>query len=258
MIRTLLRLCLAALLAMPLLAGGRPLRIAAASDLKWALEEVRRAFEVKHPEITCTLTFGASGALFAQASQQAPFDLFLSADLGYPDQLVARGLAHPEGRFTYALGHLVVWVPSGSAIPVEATGLRAVLHPSVRRIALANPKVAPYGRAAEAALRGAGLLAEVQSRLVFGENLAQAAQFVQSGQAEVGLISRSLATSPAMAAQGRFAAVPEGLHPPLEQGGVILAWARDRAAAQAFRDYLLGPEGSAILARFGCAKPGAR
>ncbi len=255
--------------ALLLLAGGsqRPgpaalpplqVRIAAASDLKWVLEEAKQAFERAHPGATCTLTFGSSGNLFHQLSQKAPFDLFLSADRGYPEQLVEQGLGLKGSLFTYAVGHLVVWVPEASPIPVEQLGIRAVQHPAARRVAIANPRLAPYGRAAEAALRGAGLLDAVRERLVLGENIAQAAQFVQTGNADLGLLSLSLASSGAMKGQGRFSEVPAGLHPPLEQGGVVLAWARDREAALAFRAFLLGPEGQALLRKHGFTAPGGK
>lgn len=239
------------------LAAGPPrqVRIAAAADLKWALDEARSAFERTHPGLTCTLTFGSSGNLYHQLAQKAPFDLFLSADLGYPRQLAEQGLGLRDTLFTYALGHLVLWVPSASPIPVESLGLKAVLHPAARKVALANPKVAPYGKAAEAALATAGMLDAARGRLVQGDNVVQAAQFVQTGNADLGLISLSLASSSRMKGQGRFWVVPEGSHPPLEQGGVVLAGAQDRDAALAFRAFLLGPSGKALLARHGFAEP---
>lgn len=264
MLRFLLRLgvalCLAAAALLPGQASPPPrqVRIAAASDLKWALEEARQVFEKGHPGTTCTLTFGSSGNFYNQLSQKAPFDLFLSADTGYPQKLAEQGLGLKETLFTYAVGHVVVWVPKASPIPVEQLGIRAVQHPAARRVAIANPKVAPYGRAGEAALRSAGLLDAVKDRLVLGENIAQTAQFVQTGNADVGLLSLSLATSAAMKDQGRFAEVPAGLHPPLEQGGVVLAWAQDREAALAFRAFLLGPEGQALLKKYGFAAPGGK
>ncbi|MFN8011939.1 MAG: molybdate ABC transporter substrate-binding protein [Holophagaceae bacterium] len=256
--RTARVLLLAAWALLPALASPPPrqVRVAAAADLKWALEEARVVFEQAHPGTLCTLTFGSSGTFYGQLTQKAPFDLFLSADLDYPRRLAEQGLGLKETLFTYAVGHLVVWVPKASPIPVESLGIRAVRHPGARRIALANPGVAPYGRAAEAALRSTGLLEDVKARLVLGENVAQAAQFVQTGNADLGLISKSLAASAAMKGQGRHAEVPEGLHPPLEQGGVVLAWARDREAALAFRAFLLGSEGQALLRRHGFSAPG--
>lgn len=239
-------------------ASPRQVRVAAASDLKWALEEVRTAFEKANPGVSCVVTFGSSGNLFAQLGQKAPFDVFFSADLGYPQKLVEQGLGLKDTLFTYAIGHLVVWVPKASGIPVETLGLQAVQHPAARRVSIANPRVAPYGRAAEAALTSAGLLQSVKDRLVLGDNIAQAAQFVQSGNADLGLLSLSFATSAAMQDQGRFAEVPASAHPPIEQGGVVLAWAQDPAAARTFCAFLAGPAGRSLLAKYGFAAPGGK
>ena len=260
MLPTFLRLALALLLGTALLSAQAPrvVRIAAASDLKWALEEAKRAFEKESPGVTCTLTFGSSGNFYTQLTQKAPFDLFLSADMGYPEQLAAQGLGLKDSLFPYAVGHLVLWVPKASPIPVESLGLKAVLHPAARKLAIANPRHAPYGRTAEAALKAAGLYDGVQAKLVLGENIAQTAQFVQTGNADLGFIALSLATSPAMKDQGRFWSVPAGLHPPLVQGGVILAWAQDVEAARSFRTFLTGPKGVAILDRYGFARPGGK
>lgn len=239
-------------------AKGRQVRVAAAADLKWALEEARQAFEKANPGVTCTLTFGSSGNLYNQLAQKAPFDLYLSADLGFPQKLADQGLALKDTLFTYALGHVVVWVPKSSSIPVESLGMKAVRHPSVRKIAIANPKVAPYGRAAEAALRASGMLEVIQDKLVLGDNVAQTAQFIQTGNADIGLISLSLATSAPMRDVGRFWTVPGVLYPPLEQGGVVMTWAQDKDAALAFRAFLLGPKGRAVLTKYGFADPTAR
>ena len=152
----------------------------------------------------------------------APFDLFLSADLSYPKKLVAAGVADGATEFLYSRGYLVLWVPKASPIPVEQLGMKALLHPAAKKVAIANPRVAPYGRAAEAALAKLGMLEALQPRLVFGENIAQTAQFVQTGAADIGILALSLAKAPVMAAAGRFWALPEDAHPPLDQGGVIL------------------------------------
>ena len=246
-------------LGLSLSAGApRQVRIAAASDLKWALEEAKAAFERDTPGVTCALTFGASGAFYTQLAQRAPFDLFLSADTGYPERLVAEGLGRKDALFPYAMGHLVLWVPKASPIPVEQLGLQALLHPAARRVAMANPRHAPYGRAAEAALRASGLHAKVAGRLVLGENIAQTAQFVQTGNADLGLLSRSLATSAALRDQGRLWPVPGDLHPPLLQAGVILTWAQDLEAARAFQAWLTGPKGAALLQRHGFSLPGGK
>lgn len=246
----LLALALAAALGA---APPRRVAVAAAADLQFALAEARAAFAEAQPGIAVALTFGASGNLHAQLLNRAPFDLFLSADQAYPAKLVEAGVADGSTLWTYGRGRLVLWVPAGSPLPVESQGLRALLHPAARRVALANPRHAPYGRAAEAALAQAGLLEALRPRLVFGENVSQAAQFVQSGAADAGLIAHALALSPALAAAGRAWPLPEGAHPPLEQAGVVLTHAQDRAAALAFRDFLRSPAGLAILRRHGFA-----
>jgi molybdate transport system substrate-binding protein len=246
------RLCLC-LLALTAPAQSPRLAIAAAADLQAALGVVKEAFVKEHPGVEVTLTFGSSGTFYAQIVNGAPFDCFLSADLGYPGQLVQAGLADGATAFRYGRGHLVLWVPRNSAIPLEQLGMKALLHPAAKRVAIANPRHAPYGRAAEAALTSLGLLEAVKPRLVFGENIGQTAQFVQTGAADIGILALSLAKAPAMAGAGRTFDVPEAAYPPLDQGGVILNRARDKAAAQAFADFLQSPPGRAILQRFGFA-----
>ena len=233
--------------------GAREVRIAAASDLKFALEEVVAAFVRNHPGVAVTTTYGSSGNFYAQLSNDAPFDLFLSADLAYPQKLIESGNGSKDTLFRYAVGRLVVWAPAASTLEVQFRGLRALADPSVRKVAIANPQHAPYGRAAEAAMRSAGVYDAVRDKLVLGENVAQAAQFVQSGAADVGVIAHSLAVAPPMRGKGRSFDVPLDAHPRIEQGGAILSWAKDPAAAEAFRAFLLGAEGKAILKAYGFA-----
>ncbi len=248
-------------LLLPLLAlwlGGngwcappRSLAIAAAADLQFALVEVTEAFAKANPGVTVAVTYGSSGNFYSQLLNRAPFDLFLSADLSYPNKLVKAGLADGATEFLYSRGRLVLWVLKGSPIPVEQLGLQALLHPAARKVAIANPRHAPYGRAAEAALAKSGLLEAVTPRLVFGENITQTAQFVQTGAADIGILALSLAKAPVMAASGRYWEVPQDAHPPLDQGGVILNHARNRAEALAFCAFLRSPAGLAILCRYG-------
>jgi molybdate transport system substrate-binding protein len=235
---------------------GREVRLAAAADLKFALQDVVQEFARAHPDIRVKVTYGASGNFFAQLSNRAPFDLFLSADMDYPRKLIDAGLADKDSAFVYAVGHLVLWVPNASPLDLDKLGVRAVLDPSVKKLAIANPRHAPYGRAAEAALKKLSLYDTAKDRLVFGENIAQTAQFVGTGAAEAGLIALSLALAPTMRDKGRFRDVPLDSYPRLEQGGVILSWAADRAAADAFRNFLNGSEGKAVLKRYGFSMPG--
>jgi molybdate transport system substrate-binding protein len=176
--------------------------------------------------------------------------------MDYPHRLVADGLADQDSEFLYAIGHLVVWVPRTSPLDVERRGIEALLDPTVKKVAIANPRHAPYGRAAEAALKNLGVYDRVRDHLVLGENIAQTAHFAQSGAADAGVIALSLALSPAMRDEGKFWRVPADAFPRLDQGGVIMKGARDRPAADAFRAFLMSAEGKALLRRFGFALPG--
>ena len=231
----------------------RRVAVAAAADLKWALEEVRKDFAQDHPGIQVEVTFGSSGQFYAQLTQKAPFDLFLSADLDYARKLQEAGLG--SGLFTYAVGRLALIVPAQASLDLDRLGLQVLLDPAVKHVAMANPLHAPYGRAAQAALAAAGLTARIQPKLVLGENVSQAAQFVHTRAAEAGLVALSLAKAPELARQCRTWLVPASLHPSLDQGGLVLAWARDREATEAFRAFLAGPRGLAILARYGFEPP---
>lgn len=234
----------------------REVRIAAASDLKFALDEIVARVAETDPEIEVSTTYGSSGTFLAQIRNGAPFDLYLSADLAYPQELVARGFAAEEDLFPYAVGRLVVWVGDGGRVD-PGDGLAALTMPEVRRVAIANPEHAPYGVAAVEALRSAGVLDEVEPKLVLGENVAQAAEFVQSGNADAGVVALSLVRSDALRDVGTWAEVPLDAYPRLDQGGVVLASARDPEAARLVRDAMLGPDGTAILERYGFSLPDA-
>ncbi|HSK53703.1 MAG TPA: molybdate ABC transporter substrate-binding protein [Jiangellales bacterium] len=230
--------------------AGTVVRIAAASDLRFALEEVAELVASEHPGIELAVTYGSSGQFVQQIGNGAPFDLYLSADLAYPQQLVDEGLAESGDVFSYGVGRLVVWAAEES--PVDpGEGLAVLADPAVRTVAIANPDHAPYGRAAVEALRAAGVWDVVEPKLVLGENVSQASDFVRSGNADAGVVALSLALAPSAGADGRWAEVPLELFSPLEQGGVVLAGARDLAATRAVRYVLLGEEGRAVLASYG-------
>jgi molybdate transport system substrate-binding protein len=233
----------------------RELAVAAASDLKFAMEDLIAEFRRLQPDVAVTASYGSSGNFYAQLTHRAPFDLFFSADREYVDRLAAQGSTLRDSVFLYAVGHVVVWTPKSSPFDVERLGIAALAHPRVRRVAIANPRHAPYGRAAEAALRALGVYDAVQPRLVLGENVAQAAQFVQTGAAEAGVIALSLALAPSMREAGRFWRVPPDAYPRMEQTGVILEWARDPEAARAFRSFVLGEAGRSVLERHGFGPP---
>lgn len=230
------------------------IRVAAASDLRFAMEEILKEFHRLHPEIQVEVTYGSSGNFYTQLSNQAPYCVYLSADIDYPRKLIEQGLAEKETEFAYGIGHLVVWVPNESKLDVER-GMELLSDSAIRKIAIANPKHAPYGRAAEAALKKSGQFEQVQSRLVLGDSISQTAQFVQTGAADVGLIALSLAISPAMADKGRFWKVPQDLYPALIQGGIIMKSAKSPKAANEYRKFLTGEAGQAILKKYGFDSP---
>lgn len=245
--------------ATPAASGGaaadRVVRVAAAADLKFALEEIADLVAAQHPTIRMDATLGSSGTFVQQIANGAPFDLYLSADLAYPRQLVGQGLAAADDVFRYAVGRLVLWVPEGS--PVDpAPGLTVLTDPGVRTVAIANPEHAPYGRAAVAAMRSAGVDDDVAPKLVLGENVAQAAEFVRSGNAQAGVVAMSLVLADPLREEGRWVEVPLDSFPRLDQGGVVLAGSVDAEAARAVRDTLLNPEGTDVLRRYGFFLPG--
>jgi len=241
--------CLAAAAAGTGAASAGDLRVAAAADLQVVFPRLAERFQSATGD-RVVATFGSSGNFFSQIRNGAPFDVFLSADAEYPTRLVAERLAYADSESRYAAGRLVVWARTDSGIDVRA-GLRAVLNPRVKRVAIANPEHAPYGRAALAALRHEGLYDAVMSRLVLGENISQTAQFVESGNAQVGLIALSIALAPALRSEGTYAEVPATLHPPIEQTGVVLIRATDAAAARRFLAFLREPDTVRLLEEFG-------
>jgi molybdate transport system substrate-binding protein len=247
-------LCLAAAL-WPAPARADDLTVAAASDLQYALREVAARFEQTTGH-RVRLTFGSSGNFFAQIANGAPFDVFLSADTEYPRKLIEAGAADRSSFLVYGTGTIVLWVPPSSSAIDPNQGLRALLDPRVRRIALANPDHAPYGRAAVAALRHEGLYEMLSGKFVLGDNLTQAMQFVESGNADAGLVGLSLAIAPPLQGKGRYWIVPHAFYPPMEQGAVIVAHSTKKAAASAFLTFLRRPEIVELLARYGIEPAG--
>lgn len=240
-------------LATPALAEppARTLNVAAAANLKAAAEDLSKAFEAAHPDTQVALSFGASGSFFAQIQAGAPFDLFLSADRDYPAKLVEARLGLDER--VYAFGKLVAWVPPGSRADLEK-GLAALADPAVRRIAIANPAVAPFGRATEAAFKAAHVHDAVKDKLVLGASVGQAAQFATTGAVDVAFLPYSLTFTKELSA-GKVVFVPESLYPRIEQSGVVVAASKERALARAFLAFITGEEGRAILARYGYGLP---
>jgi molybdate transport system substrate-binding protein len=243
----------AMLLSAVVCAQRQEIRIAAAADLKFAMEELSEQFH-KQTGIGVSATYGSSGNFFSQIENGAPFDVFFSADIEYPRRLETAGLAESGTLYEYAIGRIAIWMPPDAKMDVTRQGWKVLLDASVKKIAIANPEHAPYGRAAVAAMQKAGIYESVNNKLVYGENISQAAQFVQSGNAQAGIIALSLAISPAMR-DGKRWEIPVGMHPALEQGAIVLKKAENKSAARAFLEFLKTPAGRAILAKYGFEFP---
>lgn len=229
------------------------MRAAAAADLTFAMDELAKEFESK-TGTKVDVTSGSSGNFFAQIQSGAPFDLFFSADMGYPKKLEALGFVEPGTRYEYARGAIVIWTPANSPINAARDKWNALLDDNIQKIAIANPSLAPYGRAAVAALQKAGIYERVKTKLVYGENISQAAQFVQSGNAQAGIIAHSLALSPGMK-DGKAWEIPADVHPPIEQGAVVLRSAKNKTGALEFLKFVQSEAGQAILEKHGFAIP---
>jgi molybdate transport system substrate-binding protein len=233
---------------------AQEITVAAAADMNAVLPELAARY-TKQTGQGVKLSFGSSGNLTNQIRNGAPFDVFFSADEEYPKQLVADGFAEGDSLYRYAIGRLVLWVPSESALDLQKLGMTALLDPSVKKCAIANPKHAPYGRAAEAALRHFEIYDQVAAKLVLGENVAQAAQFVESGNAQAGLIALSHALAPAMKNKGRYWTVPLDAYPTLNQAAVVLSRSKRPDAAQEFLKFVRSSESVSLLKNYGFSLP---
>jgi len=237
-------------------AGGRTVAVAAASDLQTVLPALLSGFE-KATAIKATVSFGSSGNFFAQIQNGAPFDVFFSADDSYPRRLVAAGQADGDSVYVYATGRLVLWTRTDSGLDIRK-GMAALRDPRVRRIAVANPDLAPYGRAAVAALKTAGVYDQVKDKLVFGENISQTAQLAESGNADVGLLAHSLAVGAVLKASGSFIDIPSTAYPPVVQAAVLVSASRNKEAGRALLQYLKSAEAQKTFAAFGFGAPQQR
>src|SRR5882724_3460232 len=240
------------LLTLALSVSAEEITVAAAADLQFALKDVSTRFE-KQTGNKVNLIFGSSGNFFSQIQNGAPFDVFFSADLDYPRKLEAAGQAEPNTLYQYATGKVVLWVRTDSKLDLSK-GLAVLLDPSINKISIANPAHAPYGRAAMAALDHEKLSERLKDKFVLGENVSQAAQFIDSGSAEVGIIAMSLAVAPAMKEKGRYVEIPAEFYPPLQQGCVVLASSKKKVTALAFVEFLKKPEIADLLKTFGFGK----
>ena len=252
MIRMMIALCLFVVVGVNV-AAAEELMIAAASDLNFAFREIVAEYENTTGNHV-RLTLGSSGNFFAQIQNGAPFDLYFSADIAYPRKLEEAGLTVPGSLYPYAIGRIVLWAGKDSHLDLSK-GLAVLQESTIKKIAIANPKHAPYGRAAVAAMQYFKVYDLVKDKLILGENISQAAQFVESGACDVGIIALSLAAAPAMKSKGRYWEVPAEAHPVLEQGAVILKPSKSPEAARQFLEFIQGPNGQEILKRYGFIVP---
>jgi molybdate transport system substrate-binding protein len=234
-------------------AGADEITVAAAADLTFAFKDVAAKFQ-EQSGTQVKLSLGSSGNFFSQIQNGAPFDAFFSADISYARKLEDAGLAEPGTLYNYAIGKIVLWVPAGSKLDLSA-GARVLSDPSIRKIAIANPEHAPYGRAAVEAMRHEGIHDQVKDKIVLGENISQTAQFVQTGNADIGIIALSLAVAPGMKDKGRYFEIPAADYPPIEQAAVILKSSRKKDLARKFFAYLKTPATMALMERYGFAIP---
>jgi molybdate transport system substrate-binding protein len=238
------------------LCEAQEITVAAAADLQFAFQDVAARFQ-KDTGKSVKLIFGSSGNFFTQIQNGAPFDIFFSADIDYPRKLEAAGLAEPGTLYPYATGKIVLWVPNESKLDL-GQGLRVLLDPGIKKIALANPEHAPYGRAAVAAIKHENIYDQVSAKFVLGENISQAASFVVSGNADIGIVALSLALAPAMKQKGRYVEISADAYPPLEQAAVILKSSQKKDMARRFIDFLKTPPILELLRGYGFSVPSVR
>jgi molybdate transport system substrate-binding protein len=218
------------------LSQAQEITVAAAADLQFVMQDVSARFE-KETGKKLKLIYGSSGNFFQQLQNGAPFDMFFSANLDYAKRLDAAGLVEPGTFYEYAAGKIVVWVPNDSKLDITS-GLQSLLNPSIKKIAIANPEHAPYGQAAVSALKKENIYDKVSGKFVLGENISQAATFVVSGSADVGIVALSLALSPNMKDKGRYQQIPADSYPPIEQACVVLKSSHQKETAQAFLNFI--------------------
>jgi molybdate transport system substrate-binding protein len=228
---------------------AQEITVAAAADLQFAMQDVAARFQ-KQTGQTVKLIYGSSGNFFQQIQNGAPFDMFFSANLDFPNRLEAAGLNEPGSYYQYARGKIVIWVAKESKLDLSS-GMQVLLDPSVRKIAVANPQHAPYGQAAVAAMQKENIYEKVKDKLVLGENISQTASFVVSGAADVGIVALSLALSPTMKDKGRYWEVPSGEYPPIDQACVILGSSKRKDTARQFWSFIKTPGIADLLRSYG-------
>lgn len=232
-------------------AHAEKITIAAAADLKFAMDEIVVEFKKTNPSDEVEVIYGSSGKFHTQIQQNAPYDLFFSADIAFARALEKAGLAASEVR-PYAIGRIVLWSATHDASKMT---LASLTDAQIRRIAIANPKHAPYGKRAQEALESVGLWDKLQSKFVYGENIAHTAQFAETGNAQVGIIALALAVNPQLARKGGYWLIPDNLHEPLEQAFIITKRAQQNKLAKQFADYMASNPARAVMVKYGFVLP---
>jgi molybdate transport system substrate-binding protein len=249
--RLLKLLVLVVALLLATTARAEKITIAAAADLKFALDEIVAGFKASQPGAEIEVIYGSSGKIHTQIQQGAPYDLYFSADIAYPRELAKLDLTASEVK-PYAVGRIVLW---SNSLEAGKMTLASLSDPQISKIAIANPKHAPYGKRAEEALRASGMWNKVQDKLVLGENIANTAQFVQTGNAQVGIIALALVLNPELATSGGYFLIPDHLHSPLEQGFIITKLGAAKPLAHQFADFMGAPPARSIMSKYGFVLP---
>ncbi len=231
------------------LCSAQSITVAAAADLQFAMQEIAAQFQ-KQTGKAVKVTYGSSGNFFQQLQNGAPFDLFFSANLDYPRKLESAGLTEAGTYYEYAKGRIVIWAPKSSKLDLSS-GLDVLLHPSIHKIAIANPQHAPYGQAAVAAIRKAGIYNKVKDKFVLGENISQTASFVVSGSADVGIVALSLVLSPNLKDSGQYFEIPSADYPPIQQACVVLRSSKNREIAKQFLSFMKTASAAETLKKYG-------
>jgi molybdate transport system substrate-binding protein len=248
-------LLICSLLLVASAAQAEEITVAAAADLKFAMDEIVTAFKKSNSTEKVEVIYGSSGKAHTQIQQGAPYDLYFSADIAFPQELIKNSFAASSDVTPYALGRIVLWSASQDASKMT---LASLTDPKITHVAMANPKHAPYGKRAEEALRSSGLWEKVEPKMVYGENITQAAQFVETGNAQVGILALSLVVSPQLSSKGEYYLIPDTLHEPLDQGFIILKRAENNKLAKQFADYMSSKDARAIMTKYGFVLPGEK
>lgn len=238
-------------LVLSMSAYAEKINIAAAADLKFAMDEIVAKFREANAKDDVDVIYGSSGKFYTQIQQGAPYDLYFSADIAFPRELARSGFSFSE-VIPYAFGRIVLW---STTLEANKMSLDSLTSSKISHIAIANPKHAPYGKRAEEALRASRLWERVEPKLVYGENIAHTAQFVQTGNAQVGIIALSLALNPALANKGGYWLIPDTLHAPLEQAFIITKRAQGNDLAKKFADYMRSSATRTIMTKYGFVLP---